>query len=263
MPGDRDSSQHVQSVERVFAVIRTFGGDNPSLTLSEVAKRAGLTRATARRLLLTLESLGYVGSRGRAFFLRPRMLDLGFAYLASVPVWGVVQGHLEILVQRVMESSSASVLDGPDIIYTVRVPTKRIMSIQIEVGTRLPAFATSMGRVLLASLGEEELESYLGEASLTRLTSQTLTTPDQLRKTLDVVREQGWCMLDQELEIGVRSIAVPLHDSVGRVFAAANISTQAARVPAEQLQQEILPQLLDSAKAIDDDIVALRWEQER
>jgi len=223
-----------------------------------VAERTGLTRASARRFLLTLQALGYVGLDEHQFFLRPRILDLGFAYLSSVPVLDTIEGHMEAMVQQVQESSSASVLDGTDVIYVVRVPTKRIMSVHIEVGTRLPAYVTSMGRVLLAALSRQELDGYLREAKLESLTPATVTGKERLRHVLDEVREQGWCLLDQELEEGVRSVAVPLHDSAGRVFAAMNISTNAIRVPIERLLDDHLPLLRKTAAAIEDQIRARR-----
>jgi IclR family pca regulon transcriptional regulator len=207
---------------------------------------------------MTLESLGYIGSEDRQFFLRPRILDLGFAYLSSVPVFDIVETHMEAVVQQVQESSSASVLDGTDVIYILRVPTKRIMSVQIEVGTRLPAYATSMGRVLLSALAPERLENYLREVKMERLTPLTVTDHRGLRLALAQVREQGWCLLDQELEVGVRSVAVPLHDPAGQVFAAMNISTNATRVPAERLLGEYLPLLRKAAEAIDEEIRARR-----
>jgi len=257
--GDRATSQDfVRAVDRVFAIVLAFGRDSPTLTLSQVAERTGLTRASARRFLLTLRALGYVGSEDRRFFLRPRILDLGFAYLSSVPVFDVIETHMETMVQQLQESSSASVMDGTDIVYTVRVPMKRIMSVQIEVGTRLPAYATSMGRVLLASLSGEQLDAYFREAELRPLAPTTITREDNLRSALDRVRQQGWCLIDQELEVGVRSVAVPLHDASGRVFAAMNVSTNATRVPIERLLNEYLPVLRKSASAIDDDIRARR-----
>ena len=252
------SNEFVRSVDRAFAIVRAFGRDSPSLTLSQVAERTGLTRASARRFLLTLQTLGYIGSEGRQFFLRPRVLDLGFAYLSSVPVFDVVEAHMETMVQQVQESSSASVLDGTDVIYTLRVPTKRIMSVQIEVGTRLPAYATSMGRVLLAALPPAQLDAYFHQAKMQQLTPLTVTNEKGLRAALDRVRDQGWCLLDQELEVGVRSVAVPLHDSAGRVFAAMNISTNATRVPAERLLGDHLPVLRKTAAAIDEEIRARR-----
>jgi IclR family pca regulon transcriptional regulator len=252
------SKEFVRSVERAFSIVRAFGRESPSLTLSQVAQRTGLTRASARRFLMTLESLGYIGSEDRQFFLRPRILDLGFAYLSSVPVFDIVETHMEAVVQQVQESSSASVLDGTDVIYILRVPTKRIMSVQIEVGTRLPAYATSMGRVLLSALAPEQLENYLREVKMEQLTPMTVTNHQGLRLALAQVREQGWCLLDQELEVGVRSVAVPLHDPAGQVFAAMNISTNATRVPAERLLGEYLPLLRKAAEAIDEEIGARR-----
>jgi IclR family pca regulon transcriptional regulator len=252
------SKEFVRSVERAFSIVRAFGRETPSLTLSQVAQRTGLTRASARRFLMTLESLGYVGSEDRQFFLRARILDLGFAYLSSVPVFDIVEAHMEALVQQVQESSSASVLDGTDVIYTLRVPTKRIMSVQIEVGTRLPAYATSMGRVLLAALGPEQLDNYFRQVKMEQLTPMTVTNQQGLRLALEQVREQGWCLLDQELEVGVRSVAVPLHDPAGLVFAAMNISTNATRVPSERLLGDYLPLLRKAAGAIDEEIGARR-----
>jgi IclR family transcriptional regulator, pca regulon regulatory protein len=252
------SKEFVRSVERAFSIVRAFGRESPSLTLSQVAQRTGLTRASARRFLMTLESLGYIGSEDRQFFLRPRILDLGFAYLSSVPVFDIVQAHMEAVVQQVQESSSASVLDGTDVIYILRVPTKRIMSVQIEVGTRLPAYATSMGRVLLAALRPEQLDDYLRQVKMEQLTPMTVTNQQRLRLALEQVREQGWCLLDQELEVGVRSVAVPLHDPTGHVFAAMNISTNATRVPSERLTGEYLPLLRKAADAIDEEIGARR-----
>jgi len=256
VPGLETSSskEFVRSVDRAFAILRAFGRETPALTLSQVAHRTGLTRASARRFLLTLQSLGYVGSEGREFFLRPRILDLGFAYLSSVPVFAVVEAHMEAMVQQVQESSSASVLDGTDVIYTLRVPTKRIMSVQIEVGTRLPAYATSMGRVLLSALGPVELDEYFRHAKLEPLTPNTVTDAQKLRSMLEQVRQQGWAMLDQELEVGVRSAAVPLHGSTGRVYAAMNISTNATRVTKERLLNEYLPVLRKTAEAIDEEV---------
>jgi IclR family pca regulon transcriptional regulator len=173
-------------------------------------------------------------------------------------VFDVVETHMEAMVQQLQESSSASVLDGTDIIYTVRVPTKRIMSVQIEVGTRLPAYATSMGRVLLANLNDEQLGLFFRQAELKQLAPTTVTSEQRLREVLQDVRHQGWSLVDQELEVGVRSVAVPLHDSVGKVFAAMNVSTNATRVPAQHLLQEYLPLLRKTATAIDDDIRARR-----
>lgn len=254
---DTDESrptEFVQSLERGLAVIRCFGRDTPTRTLSEVAVATGLSRATARRFLHTLEALGYCSTDCRSWSLRPRVLDLGYAYLSSVATWDIVQDRLQELVQVVNESSSASVLDGHDIMYTVRVPTRRIMSMTIEVGTRLPAYATSMGRVLLAGLPESEFEEYREQVVLRAITPRTVHDAATLKEIVDAVRERGHCLLDQELESGVRSVAAPLHDARGKVFAAINVSAHASRCTLEELRGSVLPKLLETARSIDADI---------
>src|SRR3990172_630575 len=175
-------SEFVRSLENGLSVIKAFSRESPSLSLSEVAKQTRLTRASARRFLLTLKELGYVASDGRQFSLRPRVLDLGYAYLSSVSVWEIAQRYMEALVEKVHESSSASVLDGSSIVYVVRVPTKRIMTISLAVGSRLPAHATSMGRVLLAELPQAALDEFLETATLTPLTERTAVDPILLRE---------------------------------------------------------------------------------
>src|SRR5262252_5159600 len=190
----------VQSLDRGLAVIRCFSSEHPSLTLSEVAERTGLTRAAARRFLLTLQELGYVGSSGRQFSLRPRVLALGYAYLSSFSVSQIAQPHLEDLAEQLHESCSVSVLDGDDLVYVARASANRIMTIALTVGTRLPPYPTSMGRVLLAHLPAGELEAYLGRAELRKLTERTVVDPGELRTILATVRSQGWAAVDQELE---------------------------------------------------------------
>jgi IclR family pca regulon transcriptional regulator len=244
----------VQSLERGLAVIRAFDADHQRLTLSDVARSTGLTRAAARRFLLTLERLGYVRCDGRWFSLRPRVLELGYAYLSSLTLTEVIQPHLETLVARVNESSSVSVLDEDDVVYVARVPTKRIMAVVIAVGTRFPAYATSMGRVLLAALPLEELEDYLERVELTPLSSYTTTDKQELRAKLDVVRRQGYAMVDQELEEGLRSAAAPLRAPDGSVTAAINVSVHASRTSMQQLVENFLPPLLDAAAQIEHDL---------
>jgi IclR family pca regulon transcriptional regulator len=180
----------VQSLERGLAVIRAFGADTPQLTLSEVARKTGLTRAAARRFLLTLCDLGYVRSDGRLFSLTPRVLELGYAFLSSLSLTEVAEPHLERLVAEIHESSSVSVLDGDDIVYVARVPTSRIMRVSINVGTRFPAYATSMGRVLLAGLEDDALGEYLERVELRRLSARTVKTPRALRGELERVRAE-------------------------------------------------------------------------
>jgi IclR family transcriptional regulator, pca regulon regulatory protein len=244
----------VQSLDRGLAVIRCFSSEHPSLTLSEVAERTGLTRAAARRFLLTLQELGYVGSSGRQFSLRPRVLALGYAYLSSFSVAQIAQPHLEDLAEELHESCSVSVLDGDDLVYVARASANRIMTIALTVGTRLPPYPTSMGRVLLAHLPEAELEAYLSRTELRKLTDRTVVDPAELRAILATVRSQGWAAVDQELEAGVRSIAVPIRDSSRKVVAAINASAHAARVPMRTLEKEFLPRLLDSARQIDSEL---------
>jgi IclR family pca regulon transcriptional regulator len=244
----------VQSLERGLAVIRAFDHEHPELTLSEVAARTGVTRAVARRFLLTLAALGYVRSDGRFFSLTARVLELGYSYLSSMTLPEVAQPHLEHLSAGVHESSSVSVLEGTDIVYVARVAVSRIMTVSINVGTRFPAYATSMGHVLLAGLSRAELEAYFVVARLDRLTDRTVTAPDRLRSELAKVTAQGWAMVDQELEEGLRSVAAPIHDRRGRVVAAVNLSTHASRTTAESVEKDLVPPLLETARAIEADL---------
>lgn len=244
----------VQSLERGLAVIRAFDADHPQLTLTEAAGRTGLTRAAARRFLLTLADLGYVRTDGRLFSPTPRVLELGYAYLSSQTLPEIAQPHLERLVAEVHESSSVSVLDGDDVVYVARVATARIMAVAINVGTRFPAYATSMGRVLLAGLDEAEVDDYLRRADLRPLTRHTTVDPAELRAIIGRVREQGWAMVDQELEEGLRSLAVPILDECGRVIAAANVSTLANRTSVKEARTRILPALRATVRAIEVDL---------
>ncbi|MGH9119766.1 MAG: IclR family transcriptional regulator domain-containing protein [Acidimicrobiales bacterium] len=248
----------VQSFERGLAVLRSFGPDRPSMTLSEAALQSGLTRAAARRFLLTLERLGYVAFDGRLFSLRPRVLELGYAYLASLPIWELAAPHMRDLVEQLHESSSSSVLDDDEIVYVARVPTKRIMTINLVVGSRLPAYPTSMGRVLLAGLAPQELDGFFDRVELEPLTERTVTDEGRLRSVIDEVREQGWAIVDQELEEGVRSVAAPLVNADGRVVAALNVSGHATRVTLETLRRTFLPRVLDTAGRINTDLRSRR-----
>ena len=245
------SGDFVQSLARGLSVIRAFDAEHAELTLSDVARRAGITRAAARRFLLTLESLGYVASDARAFRLTPRVLELGFSYLSSLSLPDIVQPHLEALSREVDESVSAAVLDGADVVYIARVPTRRIMSVRITIGTRFPAFATSLGRVLLAGLPDGAADAALAASDLPHLTDRTLTDRSALHDELVRVREQGWSLVDGELEPGLRSIAAPLHGRDGRVVAALNVSTSATRDSVEHVRDAYLSPLLRTASAID------------
>ncbi|GAB1509530.1 IclR family transcriptional regulator domain-containing protein [Actinophytocola sp. KF-1] len=248
----------VQSLERGLAVIRAFDQSHPELTLSEVAARTGVTRAVARRFLLTLAALGYVRSDGRFFSLTARVLELGYAYLSSLSLPEVAESHLEALVAEVSESSSVSVLDGHDVVYVARVPVSRIMTVSISVGTRFPAYATSMGRVLLAGLPVDELEAYLAAVTMAPLTARTLTSVDALRVEIAKVRAQGWALVNQELEEGLRALAAPVRDRSGTVVAAVNVSAHASRTSLEAMRRDLLPPLLKTAARIEADIPGSR-----
>ncbi|MFC5520382.1 IclR family transcriptional regulator [Polaromonas jejuensis] len=245
-PGD----SYVQSFARGLEVIRTFSAESPLQTLTEVAGRSGLTRAGARRILLTLQTLGYVDSDGKLFRLTPRILDLGFAYLSSMPIWNLAEPVMETLVEQVKESCSAAVLDGTDIVYVIRVPTHKIMSISLNVGSRLPAYCTSLGRMLLSALPENELMQRLQASKRTARTKHTVTDIDELAARIAQVRRQGWALVDQELEEGMVSMAAPITNRAGQTVAALNISGQANRTSAKVMQASMLPQLLTAAQTI-------------
>ena len=250
------SSEYVQTLARGLAVIRAFSAEHANLTLSEVAKETGLTRAAARRFLLTLMELGYVRTDGKYFALTPRVLELGFAYLSGQGIPDVAQPHLERLVAEVRESASVAVLDETDVVYVARVATSRIMRVSINIGTRFPATATSMGRVLLAGIAPEKLDVQLKGLELETLTPHTITEVKRLRAELDKVRAQGWAFVDQELEEGLRSIAVPIRDMHGTTLAALNLSSTTSRTTLASARRDLLPQLLATAARIEADLAA-------
>jgi len=252
-PPPRDR-QFVQSLERGLSVIRALSAPEPQ-TLSDVARATGLTRAASRRFLLTLQQLGYVHLDGTRFQLTPQVLELGYAYLSSLTLPEVAQPHLEKLVDEIHESSSVSVLDGTDVVYVARVPTRRIMRVAISVGTRFPAYATSMGRVLLAGLEPEALADVLDRTELMALTPETIHEAGALHAELDRVRDDGYALVDQELEAGLRSIAAPIRGRSGAVVAAINVSAHATR-PVEDVIDTLLPPLLATAGAIERDLAA-------
>lgn len=191
LPAEKPSDSYVQSFARGLSVIRAFNAERPEQTLSEVAEATGLTRAGARRILLTLVSLGYVSFEGRLFRLTPKILDLGFAYLTSMPFWNLAEPVMEELVQTVHESCSASVLDGTEIVYVLRVPTQKIIALNLAVGSRLPAFCTSMGRVLLSGLPEDRLDIVLRESDRRARTQRTVTEVDALKAVIAGVRSRA------------------------------------------------------------------------
>lgn len=245
-----ESREHVQSLERGLQVLTAFSEEHPSLTLTEAAELTDLPRATARRLLLTLAGLGYVRNDGRYFELTPKVLDIGHAYLSSLDLTAVAQPEMERLVAEVRESSSVAVLEGTEIVYVVRVPTERIMTISLALGSRLPAWATSMGRVLLAGLDEEERAAILDASDIRPLSSRTITDREELLAELSRIDRQGYAIVDQELEDGLRSIAAPIRNYRDQVVAAMNISTNAGRVTLEHVREKLIPALLETADRI-------------
>ena len=243
-------SDFVQSLDRGIAVIRSFSADARRQTLADVARATGLTRATCRRLLLTLVELGYARTDGKTYELTPRVLDIGYSYLASMHLNEIAQPFIEELSEQVHESSSVSVIDDTDIVYVARVPTKRIMTVAIGLGSRFPAYQTSMGRVLLAEADDDTIREVFARSDRSRATAQTVASADDLIAAIDVVRESGWALLDQELEIGVRSVAAPIRDGRGDAVAAVNVSTHAGRTDIDQLEEFFVPHLLHAAGSI-------------
>ena len=249
-PISSDHRDYVTSLAKGISVIRAFDSDAENLSLTEVAQKTGLNRAGARRLLLTLEALGYVGRDRDRFFLTPKVLDLGFGYLSSTQWWDIAAPHMECVAQRVNQSCSAALLQGTEIVYAARVPASRIMSVALNLGARLPAYCTSMGRVLLAALPEADAQATLRDTDRVAHTPKTLTEIDALMRELDAVRRQGYCFVDQELEDGLRSISVPLQNRQGRTLAALNVSGHATSCSVSTMTTDYLAALRDAADQI-------------
>jgi IclR family pca regulon transcriptional regulator len=243
-------TEYVQSLDRGIAVIRSFSNDTRRQTLADVARATGLTRATCRRLLLTLVELGYARTDGKTYELTPRVLDIGYSYLASMHLHEIAQPFIEEFSEQVHESSSISVLDDTDIVYVARVPTKRIMTVAIGLGSRFPAFQTSMGRVLLAELDDDRVREVYARSDRSRPTAHTVTDVDQLLVALAVVRRDGWALVDQELEVGIRSVAAPIRDGHGCAVAAVNVSTHAGRTDLDQVHEQFVPSVVATASRI-------------
>lgn len=237
------------SLARGLSVIRAFTQQRRPLTIAQLSQRTGIPRAAVRRCLYTLARLGYVATDdGRTYSLRPRILTLGHAYLSSTPIVNAVQPLLDQITSVVHESSSMAVLEGDEILYIARSSTTtRVMSIDLGIGSRLPAYCTSMGRVLLAGLSSAELDAHLGRVKLVKLTGRTVSEPAELKAVLAKVRRDGFSIIDQELEIGLRSIAVPVSDPAGKVVAAINIGTQSSRVSVAEMETKFLPPLQAAA----------------
>jgi IclR family pca regulon transcriptional regulator len=242
-----ESRAYVTALARGLSVMKAFDDQHASLTLSDVARIVDLPRASARRALLTLQSLGYVESNGRLFSLSPQVLTLARAYLASSPVPRVAQGFLEKISESLGESCSLSILHDQEVIYVARSTRKRIGSLHRDVGAHLPAHCTSMGRVLLAALPDSDLDDFIAAAKLQSFTPYTTIDKRELRLLIQKVRRSGYSLVDQELEIELRSIAVPVRSAGGRVIAAMNVSAQASRTTKKQMVDRFLPALRDAA----------------
>jgi IclR family transcriptional regulator, pca regulon regulatory protein len=244
------STDFAQSLERGLAVIRAFGPDRPRLTLSEVARHTGLTRATARRFLLTLVELGYVHFDGRLFSLRPEVLELGYSYISALSTPELALPYMDDLVHQVSVSASLAVLDGSEVFYVAHVPAKRMLAVRVPVGTRLPAHATAVGHVLLAALPAADRRAYLASARLERLTPATPATRHELDAVLDATYRNGYALGDEGLEENLHAVAVPVTDGRGCVVAALGVVTQGGSPTPESLRASYLAPLLESAEKV-------------
>ena len=233
-----------------LAVIRAFSREHSPLTLSEIAARAGMPAATARRCILTLEELNYITRKGRTFFLRPKVLELGAAYLESMDIDHLTQTHLEELARLTGDSAALSVLDGNDIVYVARTSVRTLLRLEAHVGSRFPAHVTSMGRVLLAGLGAERLDHYFATQDFIALTDRTVTDPKKLRRLIDECRRSGYAAVEDELAYGVVAVAVPVRDLKGRIVAALNSSSHSRRITKARLIRERLSLLKQASLEI-------------
>lgn len=253
MPRRDDDPNFIEAVARGFDVIKAFQPPKPVMTLSEVAAATGLARPTARRILLTLEALGYVRALTGGFALTTRVLELGLTYVQAMGLWDVARPHMERLVARTGESSSIAQLDGSDIVYVARVAVPKIIALAVSIGTRFPAPQTSLGKVLLAGLEPDDLDRRLAEPSRSGVEPRRPFDRAELDRTLRDVRAKGWSLTDQELAAGIRSVAAPLRDGAGKVIAALNVTVHAAETPVETLAEVYLPLLLQTASDISAD----------
>jgi IclR family pca regulon transcriptional regulator len=250
---DNGRSDFIEALARGLDVVRSFRPGSPSMTLSEIAALTGLARPTVRRILITLEELGYARTADRGYALTPRVLELGMAYVNSLNMWDVARPHMEKLVAQTNESTSMAQLDGSDIVYVARVAVPKIVTLAVTIGTRFPAAATSMGKVLLAALPPASVPTVLAEASRSGITPRWQPKPDELSTALREVRAKGWALADQDLAPGVRSVATGVRDGEGRVIAAINVTVHAAETSVETLLEEHLPRLLRTAADISHD----------
>jgi IclR family pca regulon transcriptional regulator len=247
MAGRGSGPDFVEALARGLDILASFDAAHPTMSLSEVAAATDLARPTARRLLLTLQEMGYVRSVDGRFQPTPKVIGLGMSYVSALGLWDIARPHLESLVRRTGESSSMAQLDGSDIVYVARVSVPKIISLRVEIGTRFPAAQTSQGKVLLADLASDDLEAVLAEPSRSGLPPYIGRSREQLHAELTQVRARGWALADEELAPGVRSVAVPVRDGTGAVRAAMNVTVHAAETSTEVLLEQHLPKLLRTA----------------
>jgi IclR family pca regulon transcriptional regulator len=248
---DSDSPDFVTSFARGLSVIRSFGERAATLSLAEVAEKTDLTRPTARRFLLTLASLGYVRTDGKRFWLTPKTLELGYAYLSSMSIPEIVHSSMQHLVEMLNESCAIAVLSGWETVYIARVRPRHSMYLQVDVGARQPLYCTSIGRVLLAGMEPDQLAAYFAEVSRPALNEHTLTDEGRLRDILETVRQSGYALIDQEVEQGLRAIAVPVHSKSGAIVAGVSVGTHTGRVSKEEMISTILPPLKECAREVE------------
>lgn len=250
MSSENRREERVNSLVRGLAVLRAFAKHHEAMTISEVAAETDMAPASARRMLLTLADLGYVEQHGKRFRVAPKVLDLGYSYLSSMPIWQIAQPILEKISESFHVSSSASVLDGCDILYAFRATHGDVSSVLVSTGTRQPAQVTAMGRVLLASLDEVRLDAVIARIKFSRITVNSVADPQELRKILAKVRTQDYAIVDEELELGLRAIAVPIRNRQGNVVAAINAAGRSRSLTKEVLVEQILPVMRDGADLI-------------
>lgn len=248
-PAERDL---VGSLERGLSVLEILAAHPDGMTLSEMAEAAALTRAGARRFLLTLVATGYATQAGRRFSLSPKLIAVARSWLSGRSLWSFAEPIMREVSATLNESCSAAVLSGTDIVYVARIPGRHILSVSLQVGSHLPAYCTSMGRVLLAGLPEKERDALLSASTIRAMTPKTLTDIREVRKAIEGAGRDGYAIIDEELELGLRSLAVPLHDRTGRIVAAINVSTQSGRMSVEAMREAFLPVLKSAALRIED-----------
>ncbi len=249
--GDRD---FIQSIGKGLTVLRSFSAEKPGFTLAELARETELSRAAVRRILLTLQTLGYVEARGRTYVLRPRVMDLGYSLVSSVGLTGLVQPHLDELNREIRETCSVGVLDDGEVLYVARSESERLLSAVMGIGTRLSAGATAIGRVLLSGLDDEGVREHLRRHPVAESTPMSITDPEEVLEEVRRARAEGYCIANQELEVGFRAAAVPIRDARGNVVAGLTVGMHAGRVGEDEARSRIVPTVQAAIARIERDL---------